>query len=186
MTVIAYKDGVIAADSRQTVETEAGGIRMSTCQKLFLKRVVLDGIEQDVIIATAGEGFPGLLFVDWFGSGKEPPEAFVHGDADFTCLVVTKGGLFEYDKWCRGEKILDPFYAVGCGAKGAMTAMHMGASAKRACEVTCLVDPLCALPITTMRLKNAAPKTRRTPVPKVQPTNGKRPEDANGAATLAV
>lgn len=186
MTVIAYKDGIIAADSRVSVESEAGGIRFFQCQKLFRKRVTINGEEQEVIIATAGEGFPGLLFVDWYGSGKEPIELLVHGDADFTCLVVTKDGLFEYDKWCRGEKILNEFYAVGCGAKGALTAMHMGASAKRACEVTCAIDPLCAPPIVTMRLKNAAPKTRRTRLPKVPKANVERAEDARRETAVAV
>lgn len=166
MTIIAIKNGIIAADSRYTNETEAGGIRMGTCSKLYPKRAVFNGVEQDVIIATAGEGFPALVFVDWFGSGKEPPDNLIHGDADFTALVMTKDGVWEFDKWCRGEKSLDPFQAAGCGAKGALTAMHLGASAKRACEITCKVDPLCGPPIVTMQLPK--PKKPKAKKPKQQ------------------
>jgi hypothetical protein len=158
MTVIAYKDGVMAGDSRSTIETESGGIRMSKCEKMY-RKILPSGDE--VIIGVAGEGFPALVFVDWIGSGKEPPELLIHGDADFSAIVLTKEGLFEYDKWCRHEKVIDSIYAIGCGAKGALTAMHCGASAARAVEATCLVDPLCGPPVVTMRLKPTAKRSRK-------------------------
>ena len=171
MTVIAVKNGVVAADSRYNVESESGGIRMFQCEKLFRKRVTLNGIEQDVIICTAGEGPPGMVFVDWFGSGKEAPDLFVHGDADFSVLVVMQdGSMMEYDKWCRGEKIFPTkgCYAIGCGAKAAMGAMLAGASARRAVEVTIEIDQLCGPPIVTMQLpKPLRPRVAR-PKPKVR------------------
>lgn len=148
MTVIAYRDGVLAADSRTTTESEAGGIRHFKCQKLFRKK--------GSIIATAGENGPGLAFIRWYGSGRPFPEVFAIGEADFSCLVLTAKGLFEYDKWGVAEKITlpktAPFYAIGCGAKAALGAMHMGASARKACAVACRVDPLCDFPIVSMSL----------------------------------
>lgn len=126
---------------------------MFLCEKLFRKQIVLRGKKtEEVIIATAGESTPGMMFVDWFGSREPPPENFIEGGADFTCLVLQQDGLWEYDAWCRGIKILDKFYAVGSGAKAALGALHMGASARKAVEVACRIDHYSGLPVTAMRL----------------------------------
>jgi hypothetical protein len=173
MTVIAVKNGQVAADSRYNIESESGGIRMFQTEKLFRKRVTLpNSVEQDVIICTAGEGPPGLVFVDWFGSNKEPPDLFVHGDADFTVLVVMQDGtLMEYDKWCRGEKVFPTkgCYAIGCGAKAAMGAMLAGASAKRAVEITIEIDQLCGPPVVTMQLPKPARKKKAKSIARLVP-----------------
>lgn len=158
MTTIAYRNGVLAADSRTTLETEGGGARMFLCEKLFPK-ILPSG--DKVIIATAGESSPGMVFVDWFGSGKEAPDNFIIGEADFTCLVLQKDGLWEYDAWCRGIKILDEFYAIGSGAKAALGALHMGASAVKAVEMACRIDHYSGPPVVSMRLA-PPPKKPRT------------------------
>lgn len=153
MTIIAYRDGIIAADSRVTVDSEAGGTRMFRCEKLF-RKTVKDGRKKvPVIIATAGESAPGLVFVDWYGSDKPPPAALIDGNADFTCLILRPDGLYEVDRWCRPEKIIMKFYAIGSGSKVALGAMELGASAKQAAEAACKWDPYCAAPVFTMRLK---------------------------------
>ena len=143
MTTIAYRNGVLAADSCATTG-EADGAYQTHCRKLFRKK--------DAIIATSGESSSGMVFVDWYG-GKVPPDKMLAGGADFICLVLTRSGLFEYDKWCRGEKILQPFYAIGTGAKAALSAMHAGSSAQRAVEIACMLDPYSKPPVVTMRLK---------------------------------
>lgn len=150
MTTIVVRDGVIAADSRATIEHESGGHRVTKCQKLYRKQI---SKREEVIIATAGESYPALVFVDWYGSGKEPPEMLIHGEADVDILVLTRHGVFEYDKWCRGEKLKGPFHVAGSGAKAALGALHMGASATAAVRIACKIDPYSAPPIITMRLK---------------------------------
>lgn len=154
MTVIAYRDGVIASDSRVTADSEAGGTRMFKCEKLYRKTIKIGRRKLPVIIGTAGESAPGLIFVDWYGSDKPPPSQLIDGEADFTCLILRPDGLFEVDKWCRPDKVLSKFYAIGSGAKAALGAMHKGASAIEACEIACKIDPYCALPIVSMRLKD--------------------------------
>jgi hypothetical protein len=185
MTTIAYKNGVIAADSRVTVDSEAGGSRNFHTEKLFRRRVNINGIEQEVIMATAGESAPGSLFVEQFGSGKSLPEirdVFGDSDVDFTVLLVTQAGLFEVDKWCVMEPVYEPFYAIGSGAKLAMGAMEAGASAARAVEIACKRDPYTAPPVVTMRLKpnaksNSAPLPEM-PKPDAQSRNNSRRPDA--------
>lgn len=139
MTTIAYRDGIIAADSRLTVD-HGSGTRKHTCKKLFRKRVGEGKKAHDVIIATAGESSPGMVFVDWYGSGKPVPDLFLHLGGDFLCLVLTPDGLFEYDVYCRGELIEEEFYAVGSGGGYALAAMHCGKSAVEAVRVAARID----------------------------------------------
>ena len=134
---------------------------MFNCQKLYRKTVKIGEVEQDVILATSGENFSGLLFVEWYGSGKERPELLVHGEADFSVLVLTREGLFEYDRWCVAEKVLNKVYAIGSGAKAAMGAMLAGTNARRAVEIACEIDPYSAPPVVTMAL----PKVKKKPDP---------------------
>jgi hypothetical protein len=144
----------MAADSCVSLETEAGGARKFKCEKLFRKTIGKGRSKKQVILALSGESSPGLLFLDWYGSGvKDPPSQLIDGDADFSALILTDDGLFEADAYCRPERIIEPFYAIGSGAKAALGAMHAGASARRAVEIACRIDPYSTPPIVTMRLK---------------------------------
>lgn len=150
MTTIVYRDGMMAADSQTTISTDAGGARKFRCEKLYRSK---DG---KAIIGTAGESFPALKFVRWYGSGKKPPKELA--GTDFTCLVLTSSGLVEYDGHCEPDPVLEPFYAVGSGAKAALGALHMGATAEQAVEIACRIDPYSSPPIVTMRLEDANAK----------------------------
>lgn len=140
MTTIAYRDGILAADSRVT-HGEDGSARIHTCKKLFRKKITQGKKSFDVIIATAGESAPGMLFVDWYGTGKPIPDTFLHLGGDFLCLVLTPSGLFEFDVYCRGEEVSDDFYAIGSGAKAALGALHCGKSAVEAVRIAARIDP---------------------------------------------
>lgn len=150
MTTIAYRDGILACDSRATVHTEDGGARFFNTEKLFRK--VVTKTRREVIIATAGESAPSLVFVDWFGSGKQIPDQLLYLDSDFTCLILQEDGLYEADKFCRPEKVIEPFYAIGSGTKAALAAMHCGKSALEAVQIAALIDPGTAAPFKSMQL----------------------------------
>lgn len=155
MTTIAYRGGILAADSLETLCTEAGGARKFHCEKIYRKKLP-DG--STAIIACAGESSPALLFLDWYGTKKKPLKVLIDAVADFTCLVLTKAGLFEYDAYCRPLPVMlepYPFYAIGSGAKAALGAMHAGADAATAVEIACRVDTYSAPPVVTMRLDDA-------------------------------
>lgn len=140
VTTIAYRDGILAADSRLTVDYGSGA-RKHLCKKLFRKTVTEGKRTFDVIIATAGESSPGMVFHDWYGSGKPVPDLFLHLGGDFTCLVLRPDGLFEFDVYCRPERIEEEFYAVGSGAMAALAAMHCGKSALDAVRIAARLDP---------------------------------------------
>ena len=165
MTTIVFKGGEMASDSRVSVDSDAGVIRTYSAAKLFRKTIqptkrkllaggavkqIPDGDAYDVVIGLAGESTPGLVFLDWYGSGDPEPESI--SGADFTALILTPQGLFEADAYCRPEQVLDEFYAIGSGAAAAMGAMHHGATAQEAVEISCKIDIYSALPVQVMKL----------------------------------
>jgi hypothetical protein len=152
MTTIAYRDGIIAADSRLTYATVGGGSRKHVCTKLYRKRITEGRKTFDVIIATAGEASPSLIFVDWYGSGEPIPDMLKIQGGDFTCLILRPDGLYEADVYCRPDKILDSFFAVGSGAKEALAAMHCGKSAMQAVGIAARIDPYTGGKIVSMTL----------------------------------
>lgn len=141
MTTIAFRDGIIAADSRLTYDTEHGGSRKHICTKLYRKRITEGKKTFDVIIGTAGMSSPALVFIDWYGTGKPIPDVLLNIESDFTCLILRPDGLYEADQFCRPDRILEDFYAVGSGAKEAMTAMRCGKSAVEAVRLAAQSDP---------------------------------------------
>lgn len=162
MTTIAYRDGVLAADSRLTYSTDGGGSRKHLCTKLYRKTITEGRRTFEVVIATAGESSPALVFVDWYGSGKPPPEILRDLGGDFTCLILRPDGLYEADVYCRPDRINEPFYAIGSGSKEALAAMHCGKSAVQAVRVAAMVDPYTGGRIISMSLEpRQARRTRK-------------------------
>lgn len=173
MTTIAYLNGIVAADSQETWQSEAGGASKHRCVKLYRKTVPTPdgkGVE-DVIIATAGATYSGMVFVDWFGSNTEPPETLTQGvglDEDFDCLIITPRGVFVANRMCRPIKLEDEFISVGSGRKAAIAAMMCGKSAVEAVEIACRVDPYTSGPVVSMSL-DVQPKKRRRKLPQPMP-----------------
>jgi hypothetical protein len=140
MTTIAYSraERVLAADSRQTFHS-----RPIKCEKLYRRA--------GAVIALAGDEGPGLLFLDWYGSGRARPELLVTGEGDFEALVLDdKKRLWRFDKWCRGERIRARYFAIGTGADIALGAMEAGASARAAVRIACMHDINSGLPVRVM------------------------------------
>lgn len=158
VTTIAYDGERIAADSQETCETEAGGSTKHVCAKLFRKRIGEGRKAYDVIIATAGESSPGMVFVDWYGTGKEIPRVLIDHDPDFTCLILSPMGLFEVDKYCRPIERTEKFYAIGSGRKEALAAMACGKSAADAVRIAARFDNYTGGRVVTMSLNEKGAK----------------------------
>jgi hypothetical protein len=161
VTTIAFDGKTIAADSRETHGSDDGGSLKMVCAKLFRKRVGEGRKAHDVIIATAGESSPGMLFVDWYGSGREIPKMLQLAIADFVCLVLTPTGLYEADGYCHLVKRDDTQYAIGSGAKEALAAMYCGKSAAEAVRIAARIDPYTGGRIVSMSLDEPKPKRAR-------------------------
>lgn len=138
MTTIAYRDGVIAADSLVC----AGPMRAGSVTKVGRSASGHLG-------GAAGSMDNAAAFVAWLMSGAEgelPPRS-----ADFDGLLVNPSG----DVFYVGEKggpvaVSGPFFAIGSGERFAVAAMEMGATAMRAVEVAVKYDVNSAAPIISL------------------------------------
>lgn len=138
MTVIAYRDGVMAADSRVTGNFITAGIKLHR--------------KNGKIIGFAGDLHQALVFIDWYFDNKQrKPD--LSNENDWVALVASPDGVEEWNHSLRPFKVMDSFYAIGSGAEVAIGAMEAGASAKKAAEIACKRADGCGLPVVTMRVK---------------------------------
>ena len=121
MTTIAYKDGIIAYDSRST----AGSMIIDDDRD----KKTVDG---ERVLFCAGAAADINKFLTAYSTGEKPESCDIHA------LVVDKGVLFvaSYDDKEDGfwKEEINPkkHCAIGSGTRYAITAMDMGASAKEA------------------------------------------------------
>lgn len=120
MTCIAYRDGIMAADSDMII----GGVK-SPCSKIAKKNGFLVGL--------CGSDCPPLdEFLAAFGDQDDEARRLMK-EFNFIALVVTPQG--EMQLW-NNKMVFEPlkteFYAIGSGGEVALGAMDAGASATRA------------------------------------------------------
>lgn len=147
MTCIAYRLGILAADSGGTVDEV-----VQHTQKLLRKRV---GREEH-IVALAGVSL-GMQFYEWYGSDRPAPHYLEVGEPEenhWQSLVLTPHGLFYYNGVTVPERVHAPFYAIGSGAAIAIGAMAAGASARKAVEAAVGRDPYTRAPVVAMRIRD--------------------------------
>lgn len=143
MTTIAYRDGIMAADTLVT----GGDVRRGHVLK----------IGQTALGSLVGvTGMAGMLdeVIGWLSAGgrreeypKVPPDSHISGIV--ACLdgrvgVFSTHGVMQ---WAETE-----FVAVGSGNEIAMGAMAMGASAEKAVEIAAQFDVYTGGRITTLSL----------------------------------
>lgn len=154
MTTLAYKDGVLAADTQMS----SGGIKMRYGNKIKL-------LPSGVVIAAAGDIRRNLEMEaffskpDWKDKLDEAPVWKKGPEA----IVLSEGGAY----WCQNNCILVPithgFYAAGSGWHIAMGGMHMGLSAVQAVELASELDIYTNNEVTSFDVKDlpqAATKKR--------------------------
>jgi hypothetical protein len=144
MSIVAIRDGVIAADSMGT----GGGL------KVIMRKLMRQG---NVAIGWTGNWVDGKAFADWYFAGADLDKIpALHNrkgsgnEVDFWALVLRPDRWEYWFEWMipeTNQDILVPFYAIGSGTHAAMAAMHMGVSAVEAVEVACAVVNGCGLPV---------------------------------------
>ena len=141
MTVIVYRDGVMAAD---TLVVDAANAMYHT-QKIFR-------MDDGGLIATAGGGQETIAFRNYFLYGIEADDLEYK---DFSGILVKPDGLVYY---CETHKLIDPvdddFIAIGSGRMIANGALEMGASAEEAVKIACKYNIYCGEPISILRLND--------------------------------
>ena len=142
MTTIAYRDGVMAADTALI----GGGV----VEGAFKKIAQSHGTDGPTTIGCAGSAGYFQPFVDWVrGKGEKPaPDK----DDGFDALVVRPDGSVEaYDRLMVALPIEAPFHAIGSGKELARGAMAAGATAEEAVKIACLFDTGSCEPVTVVR-----------------------------------
>jgi len=138
VTVIAYRNGVLAADSRYTDDDGSP----AECEKLFRVGKMLVGF--------AGESGPTLRLLRAIQSPGRgyPHDTFVGGYALAFC---PRRGLMLFDQHHEPETLRAPYFALGSGAQAALGAMHAGATAVQAVHAAIRHQVACGLPVKWMR-----------------------------------
>lgn len=134
MSVICFRDGVLAADSR----AYGGHGCPSPGVKSKLHRLD-DGSRVGVVSAKLGHP---EKFVAWLRAGGDPAE-WVGDLPDLRAIVVRPDGavhLYDDNIWASGPIGPADFFALGSGTEYALGAMHMGASAAEAVEAAIRFD----------------------------------------------
>ena len=144
MTIIAYKDGVIAADT----QTSAGGTIEGHVIKIARN-------SQGDLAGWCGEAVYGYAFLQWFMAdhGGTLPDATKTGDPTNTnrAMIVRRDGRVEIYEH-KGFSIQEPGYmAMGSGRDIAFGAMFMGATAVRAVEAAIAHDTTCGGRVVSLR-----------------------------------
>ena len=136
MSVVAYRNGKLAADSR----AYGGDYITSPGQKRKIHRL-LDG--SMVGVTSAVVGMPER-YVAWLNAGANP-DKWGAGSPDGCMLMIKPNGdvFIAVDGLFFSGPIQCAYHAIGSGSKYAMGAMAMGASAEAAVKVACQFDSHC-------------------------------------------
>lgn len=127
MTTVAYRDGVMACDSRIS-----GGFLSLIKSKVIVGQGVMVGFCGDPMAA-----WGAAMYL----AGHIQDRPSVSGKDDVLFLMYREKKLYLLDGELR-ELPLDgnKYYAIGSGEQAAMVAMHMGATAAEAVKMAIRVD----------------------------------------------
>jgi len=99
------------------------------------------------LVGFSGECTNALKFVRWYMDGADTSSSPEWDDGIFDALVMTKNGLFLWDKSLIGMEVDEPFFSIGSGSVYALKAMQNGMSAVEAVEATTKIDPASGMPV---------------------------------------
>lgn len=158
MTVIAYKDGVMAGDSAWSLcgeDATHDGLIVNSMNKLTRLR-------SGALYGGAGSSDDRQLLdllQDVSTAARMPDVRKLRGtlqEGVHALLVLPDGSIWEVETGEDDGGVMPvnrTWHAVGSGRALAMGAMAVGASARHACEVACDFNTYCRLPITTLKLR---------------------------------
>jgi ATP-dependent protease HslVU (ClpYQ) peptidase subunit len=144
MTTIAYRDGIMAADSRAYAGFNAN---------LGTKRKIRRCADGRLIGCSTNQVGLGEAILDWYEAGADAASCPKSAELKFVLLVVSPDGTAFYanDDFNLAGPIEADFFAIGSGEGEAHGAMHAGASAAEAVEIACRCDVWSGLPVVTIR-----------------------------------
>ena len=149
MTILAYRDGALVADSQITLSGAGCGEYKLNGRKLFRIHSRVPGFSGEAIFGYAGACPVGAMLRRYAMTGVEP-DFPAEGNAD--AILLLPCGLVWFDRALEVDELTDPYGAWGSGAKAALGAMFVGATARQAVQAAIACDPNCGGPIVEERL----------------------------------
>jgi hypothetical protein len=142
MTVIAWDGKTLAADRRCML---GNTIRSTT--KIF--RVFGE------LVGVSGDYVRGLEVLAWFRAGAVPADfPTPRGTFQGNLLVISASGKARrYEEGPIPYMLEDVHAAAGCGDESALVAMHLGATAREAVEITSRFNYGCGNGVDTLTLE---------------------------------
>lgn len=152
MTVIAYKDGIMAADTMLT-----GFNAQQRVQKLVR-------LPDGGIAGGCGHWVPAYTCLKWLADGGDPfsgvslarDKSHLPSVAG-ACILIARpdGSLWTLEDEFPATPLLDKVASVGCGSDAALMAMDLGLSAVEAVAKVTHRDVFCAGPVQSLELYEA-------------------------------
>lgn len=131
MTTIAFRDGLLAADTRIN---RSGTILSDNHQKITR-------LSNGDLLALAGLEAQREAMIAHLEDDEPLPVCEEGADDDFTALIATTdGSLYVYEGIGHLQRWEGDFYAIGTGSDFAIAAMVMGAAADEAVSVAMRCD----------------------------------------------
>lgn len=145
MSVVAFKGGILAADSR----AYGGPGQGSPGRKNKIHRLK-DGTR--IGITSGILGMPERL-VAWLEAGADAEKWGPDPGPDFRAFMVRPNGdvFLAHDSLYFSGPIVCETYAIGSGADAAKGAMLAGCSAEEAVRIACQIDQHCGEPVVVLR-----------------------------------
>jgi len=144
MTIIAFKDGVMAADTQLSSENKA-----SRAQKLV--RLPDGGVAGGCGLWAAA--YAGLKFLADGGSEDDDPKNIPDLRDAYLLIARPDGSLWMVEERFPAYPLLDKQAAIGCGADAALMAMALGLSAVEAVGKVINQDILCGGHVQSMEVE---------------------------------
>lgn len=138
MTVIVYKNRILASDSLVTVDD----LRLYNTKKIIKTK---DGF----LAGASGENDFCLKFLSWVDTKRraKPPKI-----DDNSGLMITSDGEVRYYSDYGYDIVEDEYIAIGSGQQIALGALYMGATAEEAVAASIKHISNCGYPVQILKL----------------------------------
>lgn len=130
MTTIAYRNGIIAADTGLT----DNGLRDAQIEKIAKR-------EDGSVAGAAGAAWWIVAFLEWFKNGGEQPHMPVESSFSVALVVDKRRRVTMYEStkgMTRVYLVKAPYHSIGSGREVALGAMFTGAHPKDAIKAAML------------------------------------------------
>jgi hypothetical protein len=142
MTIVVYRDGMLASDSCVSDD----GVPTGSFQKIIRTPRYLVGATGDA------EGM--ILAMRWgMANFRQSAKDKALANCEATIIRINSKGVVEFWEGSAFYEVTAPFHAIGGGQHYALGALAHGATAEEAASIACQYSAVCKGPIHVLKLK---------------------------------